>query len=198
MMKRFSRWLALLAAIVLLVLVVLYIGQKMAQVANRPIPVQQDAGVAADVVVTQVTSGPLAPEIEAFGAAESHYELTLVSEVEGQVKSLADNLESGRLVKQGEVLLQLEDSAYREALATAEAALASARLDLLEVEREAEQARREWAASGMEGEPDSPLVLYGPQLAEARASVAEYAAAVASAGTIWNRPGSGPRLTPWW
>ena len=181
MIKRFSRGFALLAAVVLLVLVVIYINQKMTQEANRPMPVQQEPSVAADVVVTRVSSGSLAPMVEAFGAAESHYQLTLVTEVEGQVNSLSTRLESGQLVKQGEVLVQLEDSAYREALATAEAELASARLELLEVEREAEQARREWAASGLEGEPDSPLVFYGPQLAEARTSVAEYAAAVASA-----------------
>lgn len=181
MIKRFSKGVALLAAILLLILVVIYSREKMAQEANRPMPAQEEPSVAADVSVMRVATATLAPTLEAFGAAQSHYQLTLVSEVAGQVASLSDKLESGQLVKQGEALLQLEDSAYREALASAEAELASARLELLEVEREAEQAKREWEASGLEGEPDSPLVLYGPQLAEARASVTEYAAAVASA-----------------
>lgn len=181
MIKRYSRWLALLAAILLVVLVLVYISEKMEQMANRPLPPQQAPQQAADVSVVRVTAGRYAPNIEAFGAAESHYQLTLVSELAGQVDRVSEQLESGRLVKQGELLAALENSDYREALATAQAALASARLELLEVEREADQAKREWQASGLEGEPDSPLVLYGPQLEEARASVAQYQAAVASA-----------------
>ncbi|AMX02303.1 efflux RND transporter periplasmic adaptor subunit [Microbulbifer thermotolerans] len=181
MIKRYSKWFALLGACLFLLLVLVYNGHKMAQQGNRPMPPKRDAVLAADVVVVRVNTERYTPPIEAFGAAESHYQLTLVSEVEGLVKAVSENLESGRMVKKGELLVQLENSDYRETLATAEAALASARLDLLEVEREADQAQAEWKASGLEGEPDSPLVLYEPQLAEARASVAENEAAVVRA-----------------
>lgn len=181
MTRRHTRWLAVAAAVILLFLVIGYNSLKMAQQANRPVPARPDNVQAADVSVVRVRPDTYSPAIEAFGAVTPRYELTLAAEVSGQVVSMADNLESGRLVRQGELLVQLEDTDYRAALATAEKDLASARLDLLEEEREASQARAEWQSSGIDGEPDSPLVLHEPQLALARAAVAEAEAAVASA-----------------
>ncbi|MBI43731.1 efflux RND transporter periplasmic adaptor subunit [uncultured Marinobacter sp.] len=181
MMKRHAKWLAVLAAIALLLLVLLYNGRKIAEQANRPMPARQETTLAADVAVVQVTTGRYAPTLEAFGSADAHYRLSLTTQVAGRVARLADSLEAGQQVRRGSVLVQLEDTDYRATLASAEKELASARLDLLEAEREAAQAQAEWRTSGMEGEPDSPLVLHEPQLALARAAVAEAEAAVTAA-----------------
>ena len=181
MLKRHSKWFALLAAIVVLVLVFMFNGYKFAQQANRPMPVKQTAHIAADVAVVKVTAGSFAAKVEAFGAASPRYNLNLTAQVSGQVLSLGKNFETGRTVAKGELLVQLEDSDYRAALATAENNLATAKVDLLAEQREAEQARAEWQNSGFSGEPDSPLVLRGPQVEAAQAAVNNAEAAVASA-----------------
>ncbi|MDK2779402.1 MAG: efflux RND transporter periplasmic adaptor subunit [Pseudomonadota bacterium] len=181
MIQRYAKWFSLLAAILLLLSVFLYNSRQMAQQAGRPLPERQQNTVAAEVEVITVSSGRYAPSVEAFGAAEPHFSLTLSAQVSGRVASLADNFESGRQIHQGDLLLQLEDSDYRAALASAGNDLASAEVDLLEAQREAAQARAEWEASGMQGEPDSPLVLHEPQVKAARAAVSNARAAVASA-----------------
>ena len=99
-----------------------------------------DKCIAPDVGVIQVTTGPHAVTVEAFGSAKSRYQMTLTAQVSGQVSELAIAFESGRIVNKGDRLLTLEDSDYRAALASAKHDLASARVDLLEAEREAEQA----------------------------------------------------------
>lgn len=109
-------------------------------------------------------------QVTGHGGAMAHYQLTLNSRVTGQVRSVAEDFEVGRHVEQGQVLLSLENSGYKASLATAELAYQQA-------QREAEQAHTEWAASGLEGEPESPLVFYEPQLQEAQAN---YEAAVAN------------------
>lgn len=181
MIKRYSKWLALLAAVVVLVLMLMLIGRQMQEQANRPAPVSEKSETAPDVSVVSASSGDYAADVSGFGAANARYNLTLTAQVAGRVATLADGFDSGHTVKKGSLLLQLEDSDYRAALAAAENDLASARVDLLEAQREADQARAEWQSSGLDGEPDSPLVLHGPQLKSAEAAVANAEAAVASA-----------------
>lgn len=181
MIRQYSKWLVLFAAIGLLVLVFMYNSQKMAEQANRPMPAKEEAPHAADVAVVKVTNGSYAVTVEGFGTAEPHNRLTLTSQVSGRVDDMDEALETGLSVNEGDLLLTLEDSDYRAALANAENDLASATVDLLEAEREAEQARLEWQNSGLDGEPDSPLVLHEPQVKAARAAVTMAEATVASA-----------------
>lgn len=181
MIRQYSKWLVLLAAIGLLALVFIYNNQKMAEQANRPIPVQDEVSHAADVAVMKVTNDRYAVTVEGFGIAEPHNRMTLTAQISGRVEDIAEAFETGRSVNAGDLLLTLESSDYRSALANAEHDLASARVDLLEAEREAEQARIEWKSSGLDGEPDSPLVLHEPQVTAARAALTMAEAAVASA-----------------
>ena len=181
MSKRQQKWVALLAANLLLIVVVFYNGHSLAEKASQAAPKREEHIPAADVRVTTVTSASFAPTVEGFGAAQPRFSLTLAAQVSGQVLRLADNFESGRTFKEGEPLLELEDSDYRAALASAENDLAAAQVALLEEQREADQARNEWQSSGLEGEPDSALVLHKPQLESAKAAVTNAAAAVASA-----------------
>ncbi|MBL1272468.1 MAG: efflux RND transporter periplasmic adaptor subunit [Oceanospirillales bacterium] len=181
MIRPYAKWLVLLAAVGVLISVFLYNGQKLREQESRPLPAKEDGGIAPDVGVIPAITGSHAVNVEAFGAARSRYEITLTAQVSGQVSELASVFESGRIVSKGDLLLTLEDSDYRAALASAENDLASAQVDLLEAEREAEQAVLEWKASGMTGEPDSPLVLHEPQVKQAQAAVANAEAAVASA-----------------
>lgn len=181
MIRQHSKWLLLLAAAGLLAFVFVYNGQQITQQDNRSLPPKEDNGMAADVSVIKVLTGPHNVAVDAFGAAKSHYDITLTVQVSGRVTELSDRFETGQIVNKGDLLLTLEDSDYRATLASAENDLASARVDLLEAEREAEQALAEWRSSGMTGEPDSPLVLHEPQVAAAKAAATDAEAAVASA-----------------
>ncbi|MGB3622636.1 MAG: efflux RND transporter periplasmic adaptor subunit [Ketobacter sp.] len=115
------------------------------------------------VKVTAVSAQPYQAAIKGYGSVAAHYQLTLNSRVSGQVTQVNQDFETGRKVQKGEVLMMLENSSYQ-------AALASANLAYQEALREAEQARTEWTSSGLEGDPESPLVFYEPQLQEARAN----------------------------
>jgi len=181
MIRPYAKWLVLLAAVGVLISVFLYNSQKLRDQESRPLPAKENSGIAPDVGVVSAITGSHAVNVEAFGAARSRYEITLTAQVSGQVSELASAFESGHVVSKGDLLLALEDSDYRAALASAENDLASAQVDLLEAEREAEQAVLEWEASGMTGDPDSPLVLHEPQVKQAQAAVVNAEAAVASA-----------------
>jgi RND family efflux transporter MFP subunit len=111
-------------------------------------------------------------EVVGFGAAKSRYQLTFTSEVSGRVMQLSQQFESGQVIKKGDELAQINDVSYQQALTLAQANVAQAELDLLEEQRQGEQAKSEWLRSGVSGEPASPLVLRTPQLAQITAALA--------------------------
>ncbi|MFD2113408.1 efflux RND transporter periplasmic adaptor subunit [Thiorhodococcus fuscus] len=134
-----------------------------------------------DVRVVRVTPARYQAQVSGYGEARAHYALTLTAQVSGRVDALSEHLESGQRVAKGDVLVQLEDSDYRAAVASAQNDLASAQLALLEEQRQGVQAAAEWKASGLRGKPDSELVLRKPQLAAAKAAVAHAEATLVSA-----------------
>ncbi|WP_040478233.1 efflux RND transporter periplasmic adaptor subunit [Halomonas smyrnensis] len=186
-----SRWIPLLLALVVLAGVVAFIAARMGSAAGGPPggasgqgagqAAEQDTAVRPDVSVVEVAAGRYQPRVEGYGEASPHHELELTAQVSGRVERLSDRFASGRVVPAGETLATLDDQAYQEAVAEAEATLATHRVSLLEEQREGEQARRDWQRSGLNGEPDSPLVLRAPQLAAARADVKQAERALASA-----------------
>jgi RND family efflux transporter MFP subunit len=125
------------------------------------------------VVVVEVQSDAYQSLVTGFGEAQARYNVDYSAEVSGRVETVADGLESGAIVKKTQVLAKIEDTQYRQALIEAQSELAQAELDLLEEQRQGEQARLEWQRSGLEGEPNSSLVLREPQLKAAEAVVAK-------------------------
>lgn len=89
----------------------------------------------------------------------------------GRVEWLSDAFKVGKTVKQGELLAKLDATTYEQAVASAKYDMAIAKQELLEEQRQGEQARSEWQRSGLTGEPNSPLVLREPQLASAQAKL---------------------------
>lgn len=116
------------------------------------------------IAVVKVQNATYQAKINGYGEAQAHYQITYSSEISGRVKSLSSTFETGRMVKKGELLAQLEKTSYQQAVAQAKADLAQSKLDYLEEQRTGEQARLEWKRSGLEGEPSSDLVLRKPQL----------------------------------
>ncbi|MGD9211829.1 MAG: biotin/lipoyl-binding protein, partial [Desulfobacteraceae bacterium] len=181
MIRRYSQWVTVVVALFLLVAGGFYTRYQMQAQASKMVPVKIETQPDPDVTVVSAQSGSYAAKITAYGEATPHFELSLTAQVSGQVVSLDDNFEPGKRVKKGTVLVQLEDSEYQAVLASAKKDLADARLTLLEEERQAQQASSEWSASGLDGDPDSDLVLRKPQLTAARAAVTNAEAALASA-----------------
>ena len=183
MSRRLGRGAILLAAIGLLAAVVLYNWLAMRSGGETPLGRQAPAAQAQrpDVSVVTVTPDRYQARARGYGQAAARFELTLTAQVQGRVEDLASDFDKGRRVAEDTVLVRLDDTDYRAAVASAEDDLAAARLTLLEEERQGVQARAEWRASGLGGEPDSELVLRGPQLAATQAAVANAEAALASA-----------------
>jgi RND family efflux transporter MFP subunit len=149
--------------------------------AGSPDKAASSTAQAVDVATVRVLPAEYRANIEAFGEAEAHYQLSLSTQVAGRIEMLNDAFENGKRIAQGEALLQLEDSSYKAAVASAEKDLADAKLALLEEERQGIQAEAEWKASGLGGNPDSVLVLRKPQFAAAEAAVTTSQAALDSA-----------------
>ena len=155
--------------------------------SGSPVQAEPVAKVAAPEVqrmeVGVVTTSSALEQAVVISSSEvrARNELSLTAEVTGRIQSLTPEFDSGTKVEKGTVLVQVDDVSYRKNLATAKTALANANVSLLEAKREANQAEKEWKLSGLQGEPDSPLVLKQPQLAAAQASYDEALATVTSA-----------------
>ncbi|TKB09668.1 efflux RND transporter periplasmic adaptor subunit [Desulforhopalus sp. IMCC35007] len=181
MKRRIIQWSTLAVAIIILISIISYTRQLIAQQVGNPHPQRINKPQLPEVAVITVERAGYNARIRGYGETEPHFTLTLTAQVSGQVVAQSEKLEAGYQVKKGEVLIELEDSAYQSAVADAKSTLASARLDLLEEQREASQAKAEWLASGISGEPDSELVLHKPQLEAADAVVSKAEAALLSA-----------------
>jgi len=121
-----------------------------------------------DVRLDVTTQGTVAPRTEA----------NLVTRVGGLIVDVSPAFAPGGTFRRGEVLVRIDPTDYRLAVAQAEAAVAQAETALSLARAEAEAAREEWEelASSTElanrpAAPD-PLALREPQLAEAKANLA--------------------------
>lgn len=181
MKRRIINWSTLIVALIILAASILYTRQLIAEQGDNHRPPKKIGTQRPDVAVLAVTGASYNARIDGYGETKTHYSLTLTAQISGEVTGQSTQLESGCQVKKGDLLIQLEDSDYQSVVADAKSELASARLSLLEEQREASQAQTEWHSSGLSGEPDSGLVLHEPQLEAAKAAVVKAEAALMSA-----------------
>ncbi|MCF8063529.1 MAG: efflux RND transporter periplasmic adaptor subunit [Deltaproteobacteria bacterium] len=119
------------------------IGLAVLFVVNRQTPTHDDsASVVPSLAVIEVQ--PLAFRLEArgYGAARPAETWQAVANVPGRVVERHPDLESGTLLREGTLLLALDPSRYRLAIAEAEAELAGLVAEKDQVEAEAENIRR--------------------------------------------------------
>ena len=121
------------------------------------------------VFATSANVEDISLNVQSQGRVEPRRQVTLAPQVSGRVTFVSDNLVNGGFVRRGQLLIKLEDADYKLALVRAESSVASAKQGLIQMEAEADLARRELIDLGIENA--SPLALKEPQLAEARASV---------------------------
>jgi RND family efflux transporter MFP subunit len=142
--------------------------------SNPPKPFQEVETITARKLDLKVA-------IPAQGTVEPATVTRAAAEVEGTVIAVSPEFEAGGNFKAGDVLLEIDPADYKAALAQAEAALADAKLSVVQEEMKAEQAERDWERIATPGQKPGDLVLRIPQLAAARARVEATQAAVGKA-----------------
>lgn len=138
--------------------------KKTPEPSNPPKPVHEVELVTArrlDLKVMIPSQGTVEPATVTRAAAE----------VEGTVISVSPDYEVGGSFKAGDVLLEIDPSDYKAALAQAEASLADAKLQVVQEEMRAEQAERDWERIARPDQTPNDLVRRIPQLVAARARV---------------------------
>ena len=132
--------------------------------SNPPKPFQEVETITARKLDLKVA-------IPAQGTVEPATVTRAAAEVEGTVIAVSPEFEAGGNFKAGDVLLEIDPSDYK-------AALADAKLLVVQEEMKAEQAERDWERIATPGQKPGDLVLRIPQLAAGRARVEATQAAV--------------------
>jgi RND family efflux transporter MFP subunit len=169
---KMKQWILFVATVILLVGVILYSLESIKKESSKQMPQKPVEIVRTDVSVISVTPTVHQASLLVYGQTKAHYELTLNSQVSGEVLSLSSEFEVGKRVAKNQTLLTIDSISYRASLATAQTALASAQLALEEEKEESIRAQEEWNRSGFKDKP-SDLVLRKPQLAAAKATLNE-------------------------
>ncbi len=142
----------------------------LASLKKTPVPSNPPKPVP-EVETVTARKQDLKVEIPAQGTVEPVTVTRAAAEVEGTVIAVSPDYEVGANFKEGDVLLEIDPSDYKTALAQAEASLAEAKLQLAQEEARAGQAERDWERIARPGQTPNELVRRIPQLAAARARV---------------------------
>jgi len=177
MRQKIQKWWLIILALAIFLFTIFYSSAQIAAQSQKPMPVKTQDIKRPTVSVVTVQADSYAAHISGYGELKPHFSLSLTAEVNGKVEMMSPSLEAGQTVKKGDWLVKLEQSDYLAALKEAQQNVAAEKLSLLEEQRQAVQAKSEWLASGMQGEPDSELVLRKPQLEMAQTRY-DYAKAV--------------------
>jgi len=168
----------LLLPVVILIAVLIVkamIASKPERIARTPKPIIP--------TVTYIASSPesITPTITTYGNVQSFYEAQLSAQVSGEIQRIAPSFNSGQIVKQGEVLVEIDPADYLAAIAQQEATLASADQAFAQEKIRSELASQDWIESGRVLEDATDLTLRKPQLGAAQATVASAKASLQKA-----------------
>ena len=176
------RWLRILVNF-LVCLVIL--GGAVAAVIwiNRTEPVAQKVNrtrkSAALVETVTAKLGTYSPRLVVLGTVRAAQQISLRPRVDGQVLEISNELVPGGMVKQGDLLLEIDPADFENALSIKESELAQANASMKIEEARQELAKRELKLlEGSIGEANRSLVMREPQIASMKAQVAAATAAV--------------------
>jgi RND family efflux transporter MFP subunit len=148
--------------------------------AQRSKPVRQ----ARLVEVVEATPQSHTLTIEAWGSVLAARQVTLQSQVAGEVNHTSETFEPGAQVAAGELLLQIDPADYRLAIRQRRADLTKAKAELALEAGKGKVAEQEFALLSQASEPSQVqrrLMLREPQRETARADVSSAEAALAAA-----------------
>ncbi len=152
-------------------------------VFTRTPPAKESKGNPGALVdVLAVKAGNVRVMVRGTGTVGPRQEASITPQVGGKITFLAPGFVVGGMFDGGDLLFRIEEADYRLAIDRAKATLARAEFDLALVEGQARVARLEWDRLdlGEKSEPN-PLVLYEPQMKNARANVESARAVLAQA-----------------
>lgn len=166
-----------------LIIILTGLGITAALIANRSEPekeIKDDRG--ALVRIRTVEEQDRRVIVRGTGTVQAAQEVKIIPQVSGRAVWISPSMAAGGFFGEGDMLFEIEDTDYRLALEKAEAARAKAEYELAAAEGRARVARMEWKRIAGEGhEKPNPLVLYGPQLKNARAALASADASIEQA-----------------
>ncbi|MBW6508412.1 MAG: efflux RND transporter periplasmic adaptor subunit [Desulfuromonadales bacterium] len=110
-------------------------------------------------------------QVASRGTISPRTESTLVAETTGRIVNISDNFYNGGFFEKGDLLLQVDDRDYQNAIIIARAEVAQRQLALTEEQARSDQARRDWQQFQHQA-PPPPLVVRTPQLENAVAALA--------------------------
>lgn len=140
--------------------------------ATKPQPEKVEQSVRPlSVFVETVRSEPVTLIVDSQGEVQPRTEIDLVPQVSGRIIYVSPNFVEGGIFQKGDVLIGIEDTDYRAAVAQAEAQLAAAQLELARQEASASIVAKQWQWEKLEKEVPTELGLRKPQVAEARAKL---------------------------
>jgi len=146
--------------------------QAMASLKKAP-PKQPSAnpGILVEIMSLSPEDRPVV--VSATGTVQARKKASIVPQVSGKVASISPAFIAGGFFKKGEQLLEIESVDYELLAEKSRAAVAKAEFELSQVESQARVARLEWDRIRIEKKDrPNPLVLYEPQLKNARAALA--------------------------
>jgi RND family efflux transporter MFP subunit len=140
------------------------IASKKAQQKQKPV------NPGALVEIQSLSEGNVPVIISTHGTVQPHRVLDIAPQVGGIVKFLPDELRIGGYFRKGDLLFEIDPVDYELRLKKMQSLVVKAEFELARIEGQARIARMEW--DRMEHDPDekpNPLVLYEPQLNNAKA-----------------------------
>jgi RND family efflux transporter MFP subunit len=136
------------------------------------------------VDVVEVTPATVVLSIEAWGTVEAARQISLQSQVAGEIRQIGEHFEPGAYAEKGALMLQIDTADYESALRQRRADLVKAKADLALEVGKAAVAEQEFALLSQETVPSPAqrrLMLREPQQATARAAMASAEALLAAA-----------------
>lgn len=143
-------------------------------VLSKTAPEKQERPQIGVLVQTrQIAATDYPVKVQATGTVQSAMRINIVPQVSGKVVRLGQGFETGGFVTKGQLLFEIESDDYQLAAERSRAEVAKAEYDLASVESQARVARLEWERVKLDDKTQpNPLVLYEPQLKNARAGLA--------------------------
>ena len=146
-----------------LIILILNIFKPEAQ--KREIP---ETVVRVDVIHAKRASYPIV--VNANGTVAAQTRGNLVTQVSGEIVSVAENFNNGGTFKKGDALVQIDQRDFHAALSQALAQLSQAQVAFRQEQANSKQAKLDWQRLG-NTTPAPDLVLRKPQLAAAKAQL---------------------------
>lgn len=158
-------------AIPLLIIALGWASMKALSTKEEPRRSQRRGGNLPKVRVAELSRTDFQVTITSQGLVRAHNSTTITPRVSGRIETIHPKFEEGAFFREGDILVELDSTDFKAAIASADARVARAEAALAQEEARARQALDDWKVLNLEGEP-GPLVLREPQLKEARANLA--------------------------